>query len=88
MFSRAPQAFDLVITDLTMPRMTGAEFTNRILAIRRDIPVILSTGFSDVMDERKAREMGVREFLMKPAGINDLKNAIKRSLESEEPAAG
>jgi len=88
MFSSAPQAFDLVITDLTMPRMTGAEFTSRILAIRRDTPGILSTGFSDVMDERKAREMGVREFLMKPAGINDLKNAIKRSLESEEQAAG
>jgi FixJ family two-component response regulator len=68
--------------------MTGAEFTTRLLAVRPDTPVILSTGFSDVLDERKAREMGVREFLMKPAGINDLKNAIRRSLEEEKEAAG
>lgn len=88
MFTRSPDAFDLVITDLTMPRMTGAEFTTRLLAVRPDTPVILSTGFSDVLDERKAREMGVREFLMKPAGINDLKNAIRRSLEEEKEAAG
>ncbi len=82
MFARSPRAFDLVITDLTMPRMTGAEFTTRLLAIRPDTPVILSTGFSDVMDERKAREMGIREFLVKPAGIDELKNAISRSLGS------
>lgn len=81
MFTRSPRAFDLVITDLTMPRMTGAEFTSRLLAVRPDTPVILSTGFSDVMDERKAKEMGIREFLVKPAGIDELKNAISRSLD-------
>ncbi|MCK9264726.1 MAG: response regulator [Desulfomonilia bacterium] len=81
MFTRSPQAFDLVITDLTMPRMTGAEFTSRLLAVRPDTPVILSTGFSDVMNERKAKEMGIREFLVKPAGIDELKSAISRSLE-------
>ena len=64
-----------------MPRMTGAEFTSRLLAVRPDTPVILSTGFSDVMDERKAKEMGIREFLVKPAGIDELKNAISRSLD-------
>ncbi len=82
MFTRSPQEFDLVITDLTMPRMTGAEFTTKLLAVRPDTPVILSTGFSDVMDERKAREMGIREFLVKPAGIDELKSAISRSLQS------
>jgi len=88
LFSGSPYAFDLVITDLTMPRMTGAELTARLLAVRPDTPVILSTGFSDVMDERKAREMGIREFLVKPAGIDELKKAINRSLAEKPDAAG
>lgn len=85
MFTSAPHDYDLVITDLTMPRMTGAELTSKLLAIRPDIPVILSTGFSDVMDESKARRMGIREFLVKPAGIDELKSAISRSIGTHAP---
>jgi ActR/RegA family two-component response regulator len=47
--------------------------------------VILSTGFSDVMDESKARRMGIREFLVKPAGIDELKGAISRSIGTQAP---
>ena len=68
-----------------MPRMTGAELTSKLLALRPDIPVILSTGFSDVMDESKARRMGIREFLVKPAGIDELKGAISRSIGTQAP---
>jgi nitrogen-specific signal transduction histidine kinase/CheY-like chemotaxis protein len=85
MFTSSPHDYDLVITDLTMPRMTGAELTSKLLALRPDIPVILSTGFSDVMDESKARRMGIREFLVKPAGIDELKGAISRSIGTQAP---
>ena len=81
MFCKTPDAFDLVITDLTMPGMTGVELSMKIMEIRPDIPIILCTGFSDVIDEQEAKSMGIRELLVKPASTSELKTAINRALE-------
>jgi signal transduction histidine kinase len=81
-FLKAPSGFDLVITDLTMPKLSGIELANKLMDIRPDIPVILCTGFNDVIDEDEAKSMGIRELLLKPASTNELKTAISRALEN------
>jgi nitrogen fixation negative regulator NifL len=65
-FRDAPDEVDLVITDQTMPNMTGAELTRAILAVRPELPILLSTGYSTALDERAAREAGARRLLRKP----------------------
>jgi len=82
-FAEAPHAFDLVITDMAMPAMTGAELARHILAIRPDMPIVLCTGFSEVMNEEKARAIGIREFLMKPLLLSDVAKTVRRILVSE-----
>jgi DNA-binding NtrC family response regulator len=81
-FLKAPSGFDLVITDLTMPKLSGLELANKLMDIRSDIPVILCTGFNDFIDEDAAKSIGIRELLLKPASTNELKTAIKRALEN------
>jgi PAS domain S-box-containing protein len=80
-FSAQPDAFDLVMTDMTMPSLTGKELAAGIVALRRDIPVILATGFPDLIDEQQAREAGIREMIIKPFEIRTLAVAVRRALE-------
>jgi PAS domain S-box-containing protein len=75
-FLSDPQGFDAVITDMTMPKMTGADLAGEILAIRADMPIILCTGFSDGFDEDKAKASGIGGFLMKPVAMRDLALAL------------
>ncbi|NTV42842.1 MAG: response regulator, partial [Syntrophobacteraceae bacterium] len=79
-FEGRANAFDLVITDYTMPRMTGLELAGAILAIRPEIPVILCSGYSDMISEEKIREAGIREFIMKPVGLREMADAVRRVL--------
>jgi CheY-like chemotaxis protein len=65
-FRDRPGDFDLVITDLTMPTMTGLELAKELMIVRRDIPVILCTGYSEDHTAEKLKEMGIRGFLKKP----------------------
>ena len=81
-FQAAPQRFDLVITDQTMPRMTGEALTLALRQIRSDIPIILCTGFSHTMTIEKAGRLGIDAFLMKPLVIHDLGLAIQGVLAS------
>ncbi len=81
-FSEAPQYFDLIITDQVMPGMTGLELIQEIKKIRPDIPVILCTGYSDIAEPVKAREIGVNEFLSKPVMTEELAGAIRRVFNS------
>ncbi|MBI5594354.1 MAG: PAS domain S-box protein [Deltaproteobacteria bacterium] len=76
-------AFDLVITDMTMPGLTGKEFASEILAIRPDIPIILCTGFSVIINEQQAKEAGIREFVMKPYSINSLADTVRKVLDEK-----
>ena len=81
-FQAAPQRFDLVITDQTMPHMTGEALTLALRQIRSDIPIILCTGFSHTMTIEKAGMLGIDAFLMKPLVIHDLGLAIQGVLAS------
>ncbi|MDA8162533.1 MAG: PAS domain S-box protein, partial [Desulfobacteraceae bacterium] len=80
-FKEQPEKFDLVITDMTMPHMTGAKLAQELLAIRPDIPIILSTGFSELIDREKALAMGIREFIAKPFIQKDLASAVRQALD-------
>jgi CheY-like chemotaxis protein len=79
-FQSQPDAFDLVITDQTMPRLTGDRLARELLHIRPDIPIILCTGFSEMVDEEGARAIGIREFSLKPLTLRDLANKIRKAL--------
>ncbi len=80
-FCADPAGFDLVITDQTMPDMTGVELTRHLQQIRPDVKIVLSTGFSDVVDEQKAKAMGIREYLRKPIVMRDLAGVLQRLLK-------
>ncbi len=79
-FHAEPDLFDLVITDMTMPKMTGAELGKRIKEIRPDIPMILCTGFSEQINEKSALEIGFHKYLMKPVKFRELADIIRNML--------
>ena len=83
-FRADPRKFDLVITDMTMPNMTGDELAEEIMAIRSDTPIILCTGFSERITKEIAEEMGIREFAMKPLLMSDLAKIIRKVLDKEQ----
>lgn len=80
-FSAQPEAFDFIITDMTMPKLSGVQLIQRIRELRADIPIILCTGFSDLVDRDKAAELGVNKFLMKPIIKRDVAEAIREVLD-------
>jgi CheY-like chemotaxis protein len=80
-FQNDPDAFDLVITDMTMPEMTGDELARRLLAIRPQLPVILSTGYSERVTEEAAAAMGISGFVMKPVVIRELALLLRQVLD-------
>jgi PAS domain S-box-containing protein len=79
-FRAAPQSFDLVITDYTMPAMTGEVLAHELRRIQPDIPIILCTGFSDTMTAERAQALGIDGFILKPLMVGDLSLAIRRVL--------
>jgi PAS domain S-box-containing protein len=80
-FSADPSQFDLFITDQTMPGLTGIQLAREFLTLRRDIPIILFTGHSETVTPEEAQAAGIREFLMKPFGKQELAGAIRRVLD-------
>ena len=78
-----PDYFDVVVTDQTMPEVTGEALSRELLAIRPDLPIILCTGFSHVMNAEKAKRLGIFAFLMKPLIIGELDHAIQGALSVE-----
>ena len=83
-FQAQPDRFDLVITDQTMPGMTGLDLARRMLRIRPKMPIILCTGFSNLISEEKAKLYGIKGFAMKPLAKNDLSNLIRKVLEQKQ----
>jgi|GEM_PF-2032478 PAS domain S-box len=79
-FTKDPQAFDLVITDYLMPRMTGLDLATAVKAMRPDIPMILAVGFGGQLDATTARERGFGEFVTKPFAMQALADAVNRAL--------
>ena len=82
-FTKNPDFFDLVITDLTMPKMAGDELSIQILKLRKDIPIILCTGFSEDVSEEKASSLGIKGFLLKPFTMADFSKKIREVLDNK-----
>jgi len=85
LFKEDPDRFDLVITDMTMPKMTGENLARNIIGIRSDIPIILCTGFSANMEEKQALDMGIRAFVFKPTPRKELAKIVRGVLDGNSP---
>ncbi len=85
-FTSDPSQFDLVVADQAMPGMTGMELTKKLLALRNDIPIILCTGHSEVVNAATAKKSGISEFLMKPLAKTEFAQAVRRVLMQHSPA--
>ncbi len=83
-FKREPEAFDLVVTDLTMPGLAGDRFSQEVLKLRPDIPIILCTGFSNRITEENALKIGVRKFFLKPLHTGQLTETIRKLLDEQK----
>jgi PAS domain S-box-containing protein len=80
-FRARPDEFDLVITDMTMPHMTGEKFAIELMAIRPDIPIILCTGYNEMISAEKAKALGIKEFVMKPIIMREMARTIQKVLD-------
>ncbi len=85
LFKREPNAYDIVITDLTMPGMTGDVLAEKILAVKPDIPILLCTGFCTLETEKRAEEIGIRRIINKPLTLNQLSEAIRSFFVNKQP---
>ena len=83
-FKADPSAFDLVITDMTMPGITGDQLAAEILKIRPDLPIILCTGFSENISPAEAKALGIKRFAYKPIGGQEVTALIRKILDNAE----
>ena len=81
LFNKQPDQFDVVVTDQTMPTMSGEVFARELLSIREDIPIVLCTGFSHTMSAEKANKIGLKGFLMKPVNGEALAKTLQKVME-------
>jgi len=87
LFQSNPDHFDLVITDMTMPQMSGVKLSEKLRTIRPDIPVIICTGHSPLIDQENAKSMGIAAFVMKPFVMKNIAKTIRNVLDSQEHSA-
>ncbi len=81
LFADHPEEFDLVITDQMMPDLTGDRLALDMLDARANIPIIMITGFAEKMTAEDSRRIGIREFMLKPVGMDDLGRTVRRVLD-------
>jgi CheY-like chemotaxis protein len=81
-FRSDPYCCDLVITDMLMPNMTGAELSREMLSIRKDLPIIMVTGYSEHCDRERSMEIGLREYLFKPIKHQALREIVRKVLKN------
>lgn len=81
LFCSTPEEFDLVVTDQTMPGLTGTVLAQKILALKPEMPIIICTGFSETLTDGKARELGLAGYIMKPVVMGDFARVVRRALE-------
>lgn len=82
LFRANPDNFDLVITDLTMPLMTGEQLAREMIAIKADVPIIICSGHSEAIGSEKAQAMGVKELLMKPISLPEMSQKVRMVLDA------
>ncbi|MCX5904507.1 MAG: PAS domain S-box protein [Proteobacteria bacterium] len=80
-FKKGPDAFDLVITDYTMPKMDGYELAQKMMAVRPGMPIIMNTGYNETISQEKALAAGISEFLLKPLNLKKLGEVVRRVLD-------
>jgi len=83
-FQKQPDGYDLVITDMTMPFMDGAELAQKILEIRPSLPIILCTGYSEMINREKSLAMGISEYLQKPMAMSMLAKSVRQTLDKRK----
>jgi PAS domain S-box-containing protein len=83
LFNSQPDQFDLIITDLTMPKMTGGKLVGEILNLRPNIPIILCTGFSEKIDEKAAKAIGAADYIEKPLDKRDFAFKVRKALNGK-----
>ncbi len=83
LFKKDPQRYDIIITDLTMPNLTGDRLASEVTAIRPDMPVIISTGYTDAVDSEKVKQSGIAAFIAKPYQKQDLAKTIRLILDGK-----
>jgi len=81
-FKANPSAFDLVVSDMTMPNMTGDQLAKELKSIRREIPVIICTGFSERINEENAHTLGIKGLLMKPVVRSEMAQMVRKVLDA------
>ncbi|MCP4162059.1 MAG: response regulator [Deltaproteobacteria bacterium] len=81
-FEEDPDKYDLIITDQTMPDLTGDKLAEKIFKIRKDFPIILCTGYSSIITKQKAGKLGIKAFMLKPLEMNELASTIRKLLDS------
>lgn len=81
LFRKSPYEFDLVITDMTMPNLTGIELAKKLMAIRPDIAIIISTGYSEELSPEKAEVLGIKAIATKPLLIRDIADKVREVLD-------
>ncbi|NOY59138.1 MAG: PAS domain S-box protein, partial [Calditrichaeota bacterium] len=84
LFKKDPDRFDLIITDQTLPEMTGKELSKQILQMRPDMPIILCTGYSNAITKTEAESMGIREFMLKPLSLRDMQKVVRCILDEKK----
>ena len=84
LFKAHPDDFDLVITDQTMPKMSGFELAKELLKIKPDIPIILCSGYSAQVTDVDAQEIGIRAFCMKPIEMKQLATVVREALDTSK----
>nr|WP_321464944.1 Cache 3/Cache 2 fusion domain-containing protein [uncultured Desulfobulbus sp.] len=81
LFKADPDAFDVVITDMTMPNMTGAQLAQELLAIRPELPILICSGFSERVSREQAKGIGIRYFLRKPITLFEISHKVRAALD-------
>jgi len=81
LFKANPDRFDLIITDMTMPQMTGVKLSEKLKEVRPNIPIIICTGYSSLIDEERAKEMGIDAYVMKPIVMSRIGKTIRVVLD-------
>jgi len=81
LFKAKPDHFDLVITDQTMPGMTGDALARELMGINPNLPIIICTGYSHTIDQERAKQIGVKAFVMKPILMHEIAAAVRKVLD-------
>ncbi|MBN1602466.1 MAG: response regulator [Chitinispirillaceae bacterium] len=85
LFSQDPGKFDLVITDMTMPGLTGKDLIAQLQSLRPDIPILLCTGYNEIIDATIARKIGVAAYMQKPLSVHEIATKIHEIIENRQP---